>query len=464
MTADPTSRPPEAAGVAEHRGRVLRWISSRSLFALTAKGFHGVLVIATSVVLARALGDGGFGAVATALAWIAVLSVPCQLGLDVLLLRTTPPLPDAPRVAAARHNLPRGIGIVAVCAIAVGALFAAGTWTLRRVVDPAIVPALLTAGFALPFVCVTRLQRSVLQGVRAVASAQVPEHLVLLVAFLLFVALPVAFSFRLDPAHAVLGYAAGAMVATLAAALLLRIALPRAAVGVGASSSQAGDSTPTLVRRALPLSVWAVLQMTQAHADVILLGAIADAPSAGRYAAASRIASVLGLLLTALNEPLAPYVARCVHSRDLSALRRVVPAAARIAALLAVVAGVAVVRVAGELRARFGPALAGAKTGLGGGVGAQFFNVAMGPVGMLLLMAGAERGALVASGASLVVTIVLDVVLIPGMGATGAAIAALAAMITWNLTMAWMVHRRLGVDATALGLFSLLGFPRRRAR
>jgi len=42
-------------------------------------------------------------------------------------------------------------------------------------------------------------------------------------------------------------------------------------------------------------------------------------------------------------------------------------------------------------------------------------------------------------------------VLIPLLGALGAAISSTVAMSAWNLAMAYWVRRELGIDATALG-------------
>jgi hypothetical protein len=43
-------------------------------------------------------------------------------------------------------------------------------------------------------------------------------------------------------------------------------------------------------------------------------------------------------------------------------------------------------------------------------------------------------------------------ILIPMLGALGAAIASTAALIGWNLGMSIYIRRKLGIDATAVGM------------
>ena len=74
-----------------------------------------------------------------------------------------------------------------------------------------------------------------------------------------------------------------------------------------------------------------------------------------------------------------------------------------------------------------------------------------GPVGTVLNMTSAQRSSGVVMLVAVAVDILLLILLIPPLGATGAAISTASSMVIWNVSMAVVARRRLGVDATAIG-------------
>jgi len=78
-------------------------------------------------------------------------------------------------------------------------------------------------------------------------------------------------------------------------------------------------------------------------------------------------------------------------------------------------------------------------------------NAATGSVGNLLTMSGHERDAARGFVFAAVLNLVLNVLLIPAYGIVGAAVAAAISLISWNLILAALVYRRLGIHSTALG-------------
>ncbi|HEX8840544.1 MAG TPA: polysaccharide biosynthesis C-terminal domain-containing protein, partial [Sphingomicrobium sp.] len=53
---------------------------------------------------------------------------------------------------------------------------------------------------------------------------------------------------------------------------------------------------------------------------------------------------------------------------------------------------------------------------------------------------------------ALLIAIALNVILIPHLGAVGAAVASTSATIAWNLALLVYVRRTIGIDASALAL------------
>jgi len=77
---------------------------------------------------------------------------------------------------------------------------------------------------------------------------------------------------------------------------------------------------------------------------------------------------------------------------------------------------------------------------------AQFFNVAAGSVGPLLIMTGNERSVRngVIAGASSCVA--LNILLVPSHGIIGAAIANSLSVVLLNVFCLWAVHKHLGIS------------------
>ena len=76
-------------------------------------------------------------------------------------------------------------------------------------------------------------------------------------------------------------------------------------------------------------------------------------------------------------------------------------------------------------------------------------NAACGPVGNLLNMAGHERQTVRAVCESLCLNALLNWLLIPAYGATGAAIATMVGMMYWNLRLVSQARKFTGVRSTA---------------
>jgi O-antigen/teichoic acid export membrane protein len=79
----------------------------------------------------------------------------------------------------------------------------------------------------------------------------------------------------------------------------------------------------------------------------------------------------------------------------------------------------------------------------------QLVNVAFGSVGMFLTMSGFERDTLRGQVVALLINVVSAMVLIPHMGAVGAALAVAIGFVTWNIVLAISLVNRLKIRPSA---------------
>jgi len=396
-----------------------------------------VLRAAAALVVARQAGAGGLGAYSLATTVLAAGSVVAGRGLDRAALRVT-----CQRIAVGKD--PRGvlrwcIRAVAGPAVAVAAaLAAAGGLAGRRISGAGTGPVIALAAVAVPAVAIGQLCRAGLRGAGGVRLAAVAEHLPgPAAAASAGVALLITGSTR-SPALAVLGaLVAAEWVSTAASAWLLG----------RATRAAAGRTSPSVLERAqlrhFAAPLWAEQALLQvlASAGPLLLGTYIDVAAIGRYAAAVRLGSLVGLPVAAAQVAVAPEAARLAASGDGPSLRRlyVRSTAATAGGGAAVAAALLLVRPV--VLAAFGPAFSGSGTTLSVVVLAQVVNGATGPVGAMLVMAGRSGLRLANAAAAATATVVLTVLLAPRWGPTGAAAAVGIATTGANLAQVAQLRR-----------------------
>jgi O-antigen/teichoic acid export membrane protein len=190
-----------------------------------------------------------------------------------------------------------------------------------------------------------------------------------------------------------------------------------------------------------------VLQQT----DIVLIGLFVDAPSAGIYSAAARISRVIPLGLTAINAVGGPLLAEQFATQDRAALQRLTRLMAWSSVLVTLPAALAAVVLGPWLLRLFGGEFANGYLPLVVLVVGQVINGLTGSVGQIMSMTGQQsisaRILTIFAGLQLV----LSCLLIPWLGIHGAALATTVTLIGWNMALAVVVWRNLGINPTVFG-------------
>jgi len=151
-----------------------------------------------------------------------------------------------------------------------------------------------------------------------------------------------------------------------------------------------------------------------------------------------------------------PHLAHLLHVGDLTQAARVYASATRWTLVLALPAAVVVARHPGELLGIFGPAFPAAATVTLVLLVGQLVGAAAGPCTALLTMAGRVHLSMAVNVAVLVGDVVLVLLLVPRLGAVGAALAWAAALVVGNVAKLLLARSVVGVRAPAEGLGRLL--------
>lgn len=398
-----------------------------------------------NILLARMLGPSGYGAYAIAIGWASLLAIPARLGLDNSALRFVTLYRERRDHGALRGLLRTSVKAIAVSSgIASASAFLAGLLVGRTEVDP-----WLAAGVALlvfPLAAMGWLS-SVIRSFDRIFASQAAEQL-----------------FRPALLILLLGivWAAGAKLGALLALwlTLVAVAVPLAVLAaqvrrqVAAMRSGPPDVSESNLWMAVswPLFLLSLFQEAINQIDLILLGILKDAASAAHFAGSIRLSSLASFGLVAIATVSAPKIAVACERGDRFELARLARVSARISLAFAIAVVVPLLLFGKLALSMFGPSFPATYPVLAILLVGAMLNAFTGNVANFMLMTGHQGAAAAIIAFALAVAAVLDILLIPDLGAIGAAIGSVGGLASWNLVMLVYVRRNLGIDASAIAL------------
>jgi O-antigen/teichoic acid export membrane protein len=186
--------------------------------------------------------------------------------------------------------------------------------------------------------------------------------------------------------------------------------------------------------------------------DVILVGALASAESAGVYAAVSRLVVMGALVQRSLILAIAPQLSALMTKGDRERTQLLYRTATTWLASASFPVFLVLAAFAPTIVRLFGDDFSSGAVPLAILAVAMLVNMATGPVMTLLVMAGKPSWNVVNSGGSLLINAGLNVLLIPQFGITGAAVAWSASILFQNLLPAVQIFRLFRIHPLSPGL------------
>lgn len=400
-----------------------------------------VLTLAVSVLLARALGPEGFGRYTFIISVVMVLSLPLDKGMRELITREVASYQHAEDWALLRGLLQWANRWVLIGSLVLGATFGSlafyhATWELTDRWTLLLLGLLLV-----PLLGLNALRGANLRGLGYVIYAQLPELLVRPGSHLVTAALLLALGL-LNPITALLSQAVAAAGAFLLGAYLLhRRRLPRLKTVVPVNRSKEW-------RRAwLPFTLLMAAGMLNNQMAILLLGWLGTDVQVAALRVADRGAQLVALSLGITNLVIAPHVTRAYRETNQKRLQQLFRQTARVALSVAVPIALPLVLFGAPIVALiFGEQYVEIATKpLAIMVMAQLFNVGFGSVGLFLVMTGFERKTLTGQIIAVFVSLLAAILLIPPLGAEGAAYASAIGLVTWNCVLGFTVFHRLAL-------------------
>ena len=300
---------------------------------------------------------------------------------------------------------------------------------------------LLWAAALIPLLALLKLHRGALQGWGRPVLAQIPLLLLWPAGTLALVLLGWLVG-RLNVAAALADLLGSACLATVVGAWLVWRSYRMLPGGRGHTTRP----RHWLVS-ALPLVSIAVFGMFNEQAGVLMLGLLSTPDHAGIFDMVRKLASLVPFVLLTTTAPLAPQIARMHAAGDHATLQRLLTRGTQLAFAGSLLVTALLLALGPWLLRLLGPGFQQGYTALALICAAQIFNAAMGPVAVILNMAGYERDVLVALLLAAATHLITGVLLIPHIPLEGAALALGLNLLVWNALLGWRVRRRLGVTS-----------------
>ncbi len=415
-------------------------LAKRGFASLSIQIVNRIVMLALGVALARGLGVEAYGVYAFALAILGALATFADVGIPQLTVREVARLSTSGDWGALKGHLLAGGQITLLVSILVAT---AGIFAAPLLSSGVQLEALCAMFLMLPGTLAVRYGCASLRGAGFTTIAQFTEYVLIPVVVLT----AVAGVFLADEAwrtptvaialQAVIGFAVAVVVLPAAWRMLVK----------NRSAATVNPPRLSFLQQALPFALIGGVSLLNSQIDLIMLGIFREATDVGLYRVAVLGAMLVAFGLQAGNAVLPTYFARFHTEQDKERLQALLTTSAR--AILGIAAPVAVVLVTfgGTLAALvFGAGFAASHVPLAILAAGELIGASMGSVGFLLYMTGRENRALKVLGFTAVLNIVLNLLLIPPFGMTGAAVATATGQLVRLVLLYRIVRVELGLD------------------
>lgn len=412
-----------------------------ALGVFSVRAASAALLFLTQVAFARWMGASEYGLYVTAWTCVLVLGGVAHLGFNVAMMRLAPQYYASGNHAAFRGLLYGGRTVAMTSAAVIATLGIASIW-IFHIEDKAALALPLALGLlCLPAYALTDVQDGLGRGQGWTLEAIVPPYIVrpLMMLLLVGVVLGVGLS-----ASAVAGMTI-ALAATVVAAVLQTVLVERR-LAEGVPRVAPTYAYGKWFGISLPLLVGGVCEIVIQNADILLLSFFRPSDEIGHYFAAAKTTGLTLFILYAVGTAYAGRIAAAHALGDRRGLEDLVGTAVRWTFIPAAVVIAGILAVGYPVLAQFGETFTDAYPLMFILAAGILVKAAMGPSDVILNMMGHQRVTALSLGAAAVVAVLLNLVLIPLWGVTGAAVATATAFATMALINGAALRRLEGLN------------------
>lgn len=387
------------------------------------------------IYTARVLGAEGIGLYALGTSVVAFFSLFAHWGIPRAMVRFIPMYAAQNDAARIRGLIVRGGLVVALVSSTLGiVLFLTRDEIATRIFsEPALAPILALFAFSIPLGTLGFLLDQIAVGFQQTARSKSINSFF---TYPLLIVLTVIF---LNLGWGVSGYVLATLFSSAAGILvLMRVVQRLVPAAVHHSSLE-----PAVWRYAGAMAFLGIWGFLSGEADKLILGIYLPTASVGVYSVALTIAAFIPMLLTSVNSIFAPTISHLYAQGQYQLLEQLFQTLTKwVLGFTLPLIGV-IFCFAPELMGIFGSEFRTGWSVLVIVALGQLVNVSTGSVGMMLWMSGHESVSVRSQIASSLVSLSVNLSLIPALGIMGAAIAQLLGLVINNVIAVLFVGRKL---------------------
>jgi len=414
-----------------------------SSFIQVANRIFGLFL---GLVLARNLGPEGYGVYTYALAIMMMLMVVAEAGVPTLLVREIAAAYSQGEYGLIRGVLIRGAQLVAFIAIIITLTGIMLLWWGADNLNADVYYTTLLMLFVLPIIALITTFTRALRGLNRVVIGQAIEillrpFLLLLIIASIFVALPTLH----QPQYVMAAELFVALLGLVISLFVLNRLIPKEMRNI-----QTQYRSRQWLKSALPFTLIGGAGVIHNQTDIIMLGWLGSAEDVGIYRVAILGSSLVVFGLQIANIVLAPHFATLYSQGNFIKLQRLLTVSARVILSIAIPIGLILLLTGEDLIVWiFGIEFLASYTPLVILVVGQIIKISFGPAATLIYMSGLEKESVRLLWQAALINILLNAVLIPKYGLSGAATASALSMIIWEGSLFLKAYKRLGLNSTA---------------
>lgn len=431
----------------DHARAVLRAGDKRALAQRnTAAAFlvritSAAVAFAFQVVLARWMGGFDYGVFVYVWVWINILGMASTLGLNTVVLRFIPQYRESGDSARLRGLIAGSRLFVFAASTVAAALGAAGIWLFEDAVTSYYVIPFYLALFCFPFYALTDVQEGIARANNWIVLGLTPNFVLRPLMMLALLGAGMLAGYEPTVAAAMLA----AVAATWLCALGQLAVLNRRLARVVASGTRVYEPRLWLVT-AMPLLLVEGFDMLLAHMDVLMLNYFATPEDVGIYFAALKTMSLVAFISFAVKAGLAHRFAELNAAGDRDGLASFVRDTVNWTFWPSLAAAAGILALGWPLLWLFGPEFTAGYPIMFILVTGFLAKAAVGPVEQVLNMLGHQLATMTVLGTTLALNMVLNLLLIPVLGANGAALATSIALVAEAVMLFHAARRRAGLE------------------
>ena len=412
------------------------------------RAIYSLLTFLISILLTRFMGASIFGVFSYFTSVLAVLSIPSQLGMPLLIIRET-----AQALELKLWGKIKGLWQwSAWLALLMSIIFAIGSYA---VVFIAKIPLTVDQQgsmewglILLPLSGICALVGAALRGIDEVNLSQFPERLFLPGIFALLIVVAHYFGkIEMTSTEAFRLQVIAAAIASGGGILLLYFKTPKPVI-----KSVPEYESKRWLPSAIVLALNSGIQAINKQLSVIILGLFVVSSEVGVYRIAVQMALLVDIGFNVINPVIASQFARLYLLKDQRRLQLLATKSARIVLLFNLVITIAFV-LFGKLFLLivYGKEFIPAYTSLLILLVGQMVNSLAGSIGYLMNMTGFEGTNTMVRIVATVINIGLNFLLTPFFGAIGAAIGTSVSIIVWNVWLCIEGIKKVGINSSVFG-------------